>query len=144
MNPGTWPEPMNVADFAPTYAFRGLHSDGERASWCDYVHDGDTPRAFLVLPCWTLTYEWLRIRGIKAPELHEPGGPEARDYLSSLVLNQPVWVRTFKRATDDEEKRTFARLEADIGIWPDAPGHLVDVAVLMARSGLAEWVGRED
>ena len=132
---------MNVRDFAPCYVFRGRHSDGAVATTCVEVHDGDTIRARLVLPVWHLGDEWLRIRFLKAPELWQPGGPEARDAMATLVLGRPIWVRTFKRPSDDEEQQSFVRLIADVGFDPGPDGELRDLARAMAATGLATYVG---
>lgn len=120
--------PINVRDFDPTYVFRGRHSDGEVATRCVEVYDGDTIRVHLVLPVWHLADVWLRLRDQWSPELHQPGGPEARDYAAALVLGRPVWVRTYKRPSDDDESRSFVRLIADVGFAPDADGTLRDLA----------------
>ena len=128
---------MNVGNFAPSYVFRGLHSDGEVASVCTKVLDGDTILCHLVLPLYHIGDVWLRLRGVKAPEIWQPGGKEARDFLASLVLGKPVWVETFKRPSDDEEQMTFVRFVADVGIDPDAEGNLVDIAVVVVAAGHA-------
>jgi len=53
------------------------------------VHDGDT-----------VTVEGVRVRlfGIDAPELSQPGGRQSRDYLASLALGRVVRIE--RRDTD--------------------------------------------
>lgn len=128
---------VNVAEYQPVYVFRGLHSDGAVATRCVVVHDADTIGVHLTLPVWHIADAWLRIRGQWSPELHQPGGREARDYAASLILGQPVWVRTYKRPSDDEESRSFIRLIADVGFGPDADGTLRDFAGEMIAAGHA-------
>jgi endonuclease YncB( thermonuclease family) len=52
----------------------------------DSWHDGDTPICHVKM---TPSIEWhgvhVRVDGINAPELHDAGGTEARDYASSLA-----------------------------------------------------------
>lgn len=126
---------MMIQAFAPSYVFRGRHSSGEAATVCHEVHDGDTIRATLCLPCWTLSDQWLRLRGVACPELGEPGGRAAQAFVAGLVLGGPVWVRTFKRPSDDEERRSFVRLIADVGFDPDAAGHLRNLASEIVAHG---------
>ncbi len=54
------------------------------------VHDGDT-----------ITVDGTRVRlyGIDAPELAQPGGKDSRDFLASLVLGREV--RVWKKDKDD-------------------------------------------
>ena len=53
------------------------------------VHDGDT----ITLRTDFRDFDFpLRIKDIDAPELKNPGGIEARNYLENLVLNQEVEV----------------------------------------------------
>ena len=129
---------MNVNDFAPSYVFTGRDEDGDMMSWCQHIWDGDTIRCHLALPCWVMGYQWLRIKNLYAPELREEGGPEARDYMMELVLNHPVWVKTYKRPSDYEQKKSFVRLIADVWINPDEEGNLTNIADLMVQAGYAE------
>ncbi len=132
---------MNVVDFAPVYTYRGLHSDGKLASHATYIHDGDSFIVRFVLGCFTLSDQWVRLQHLWCPELHEPGGIEARDYLRGLIDGQPIWVQTFKRPTDDTEQRSFIRLIATVGFAPDSQGNLRDLAATMAASGHGRWTG---
>ena len=36
----------------------------------------------------------VRLENVNAPELHEPGGLEAKEYLESLILDKPVTIKT--------------------------------------------------
>lgn len=126
---------MRVEDFEPHYTFRGRHSDGDVATFCSHVHDGDTIRVKLVLPVWHLADEWLRVRSLWCPELREPGGPEAREFVCRLLLGKPVWIQTHKRPSDDEESRSFVRLIADVGFDPAPDGTLRDLATVVVGAG---------
>jgi micrococcal nuclease len=79
-----------------------------------HVGDGDT---VWVRPSHGGPPRAVRIDGIDAPELCQPGGPEARDALAGRVLHQPVRVATGR---DDDWGRALARLEhegEDVGGW---------------------------
>ena len=130
---------MNAADFAPVYGFRGLTSTGAPATVCAGVHDGDTILVRLALPVWTYAEHWVRLRFLWAPELHEPGGPEAKAAMEGLVLGRPVWARTFKAPRSDDPRRSFVRLLGDVGIDPGPDGALTDLARAMAATGLAAY-----
>lgn len=80
------------------------------------VPDGDT--VTVSAPSEQTT---LRIAGIDAPEMSQPGGPEAQAFLSSLVLGKGVTVRLKSVA------ERFARIE--IGG--------TDVSAAMIRRGMA-------
>lgn len=51
-----------------------------------HVHDGDTPFGLIWDPLMQV-YVLLgcRVKGVQAPELTDPGGPEVRDALASLA-----------------------------------------------------------
>lgn len=86
-----------------------------------YVTDGDT--------LWVQAFAGgpprkLRLDGIDAPEICQPGGAVARAALQQMVLHQPVRV-TIRRI--DDYGRGLARIEFDAG----------DVAAQMVRAGQA-------
>jgi endonuclease YncB( thermonuclease family) len=60
--------------------YAGIQEQSE--AYCVAVYDGDT----ITLS----TNEEVRLIGIDAPELSEPGGDIARNYLACLVLNKSV------------------------------------------------------
>jgi len=72
----------------------------------------------------------LHLDGVDAPELSQQFGPEARQYLSELVVNRTIRVRVTARAARDGESR--ARLELGG----------VDVSTMLLRRGLARYCGR--
>lgn len=86
-----------------------------------HVSDGDS---LWVRPLSGGPAHELRIEGIDAPELCQADGPQAREALAELVLQQRVRVRT--RAHDDYG-RELARVE-----WRGQ-----DVGARMVRSGHA-------
>ncbi len=100
------------------------------------VRDGDTPVILLRLPVWTWAEEAIRLRWVDAPELRETGGAQARAWLADR-LEFGCWVRTFKRATSDQEERTFDRLVGDV--WIEDGGMLMDVAALGVEQGVFAW-----
>jgi hypothetical protein len=47
----------------------------------DLVHDGDTVKLLIDLGFDARTEKWIRLAGVRAPELTQPGGREAQSYL---------------------------------------------------------------
>ena len=60
---------------------------------CTAIIDGDTFKLE--------TGETVRLIGIDAPELSQPGGEESREYLTQLILNKGV---TLKKSNEDRDK----------------------------------------
>jgi micrococcal nuclease len=84
------------------------------------VSDGDT---LWVKPLAGGRYRKLRLDGLDAPEICQPGGVAARDALAQRLLGQVVTVRV--RAFDDYG-RAVARLEQgdlEVGAWLVREGH---------------------
>ena len=69
-----------------------ISSTGD-AIFCTTIIDGDTIRLE--------TGEPVRLIGIDAPELSQPGGKESREYLTQLVLNKGV---TLEKGYEDRDK----------------------------------------
>lgn len=87
------------------------------------VHDGDTIRVRLDVGFETDSRPRLRLKDLRSPEIWNPGGVEARDYVRQLLHETPAMiVRTFRtgpiayvyRAEGGEERRTFIRYVADV------------------------------
>jgi len=97
------------------------------------VHDGDTIHARVDLGFEVDYRPWIRLRRASSPELHEPGGPEARDYLASMLCVGRFTVTTFRRETGTWQ-RSFVRWIGDITL-----SNGEDVAFLMVQSGQAIW-----
>lgn len=51
----------------------------------DRCHDGDTVLCLIDPQYEGYVYRWIRARGINAPELDEPGGPEALAFAELLL-----------------------------------------------------------
>ncbi|MBU7047281.1 MAG: thermonuclease family protein [Theionarchaea archaeon] len=60
---------------------------------CTKIIDGDTFRLS--------NGETVRLIGIDAPELYQPGGKESREYLTCLILNKGI---TLKKGYEDRDK----------------------------------------
>ncbi len=60
---------------------------------CTEIIDGDT--------CRLETGETVRLIGIDAPELSQPGGKESHEYLAHLILNKGI---TLKKGYEDRDK----------------------------------------
>jgi endonuclease YncB( thermonuclease family) len=72
----------------------------------------------------------LHLEGVDAPELSQPFGSQARDYLSRLVMDKAVSVRVRSRAPRDGESRAQIELNG------------ADVSALLLRNGMARYCGR--
>ncbi|MBU7045935.1 MAG: thermonuclease family protein [Theionarchaea archaeon] len=70
-----------------------ITSYGEDTLFCKSIIDGDTFRLE--------NGEKVRLIGIDAPELSQPGGDESRQYLAHLILNKGV---TLKKGHEDRDK----------------------------------------
>lgn len=76
------------------------------------VHDGDTLTALTDVGggiTWTIN---VRLLGVFAPELKEPGGPETRQFVLDWIAKQPgKWpvVVTTARTKTDKDALTFDR-----------------------------------
>ena len=92
-----------------------------QSAWVSWVMDGDT---VLLLPEGTHEAVRVRLLGIDAPELCQPGGEAARDALIALVLRRTVRLQIVGQ---DSYGRELGR------VWLDTQ----DVAASMVRSGWA-------
>ena len=54
----------------------------------------------------------IRLRNVNAPELHQPGGPEAKDALSAKLLGKRVSLKAYAR---DRYGRTVATVATVAG-----------------------------
>lgn len=93
--------------------------------WVSWVMDGDT---VLLVRDGQHEPVKLRIEGIDAPEICQPGGAEARDAMIRLALRKPVQVLDHGH---DVYGRQIGRLSMDG----------VDLGAEMVRSGMA-WAYR--
>jgi hypothetical protein len=81
------------------------------------VHDGDTLRVLIDLGFGVLTRQWIRLQNVRAPELREPTGLDAKNqvFLWLGKYAAPDWyvtVTTIQTAGDFKEireRRTFIR-----------------------------------
>jgi micrococcal nuclease len=65
----------------------------ETTIYCTEIIDGDTFRL--------TTGDTVRLIGIDAPELSQPGGEMSREYLAHLLLGNPI---TLERGSEDRDK----------------------------------------
>lgn len=99
------------------------------------VYDGDSCTALIDLGCYVSIQRPIRLYGINAPELRgetKLAGLEARDFLSSHILNKEVFIRTFK---DKNEK--YGRLLGQIFMSDPTTGDALLINDLMISSGHA-------
>lgn len=119
---GAGPPPLEEEPARPVD--RVVHVfDGDTV--CVDVLDSATVRAGRAYRA--LRTEDVRVDGYDAPELSEPGGPEASAALARLLGSGRVWVRWTGRYT-------FARKVCRV--WVQAPGGVVvDAAAAMRAMG---------
>jgi len=106
------------------------------------VHDADTAKVFLDRggDDWWLTN--LRLHGCAGRELKDPGGPEARDYLTGLLtrISPPSLADMFLPKWQGQcESLKYDKYGGRIlgRLWlPDSP---LDVSTLMVRAGFAAY-----
>lgn len=109
----------------PVLAAQPRHADLPiQSAWVSWVMDGDT---VLLLPEGAREAVRLRLLGIDAPELCQPGGEAARDALIARVLRRTVRVQVVGQ---DSYGRQLGHL------WLDTQDKQ-DVAADMVRSGWA-------
>jgi hypothetical protein len=90
------------ADLSPSYA------------------DGDTVRVLLDQGTGSRQSEDLRLLGVSAPEINDPGGLECRGFLLDFIASAPAWnwpllCRTVPNTNPEPtQRRSFVRYMADI------------------------------
>lgn len=98
--------------------------------------DGDTAYVWVDRGRGEFAYRKVRVRGAALLELGDPGGPESRDHLATLV---PTGTRVVLGDLEDDKYggRVLATVIVDLGNGP------VDLAdVLVADRWAMPWDGR--
>lgn len=101
------------------------------------VIDGDTLVLLIDQGFGGRQEEHIRLLGVSAPELRQPGGVEARQYTLDWCSQLPPGRWPLKLATapntnnDPDERRTLTRY---LGVVSDGPRHL--------GADLAQWLGQ--
>lgn len=111
---------MKAAVFAGALALLGSVQAASFEGHVTHVSDGDT---LWVRPRQGGAPRAVRLEGIDAPEICQPGGAAARDALARRVLRQFVQVRSGR---DDDWGRVLGRVEhqaQDVGGWLVREGH---------------------
>lgn len=102
------------------------------------IHDGDTLRADVDLGfgVWISNMP-LRLAGINAPELGNPGGREARDWLrNKLPAGSLITIRTYKDATEK-----YGRMLTDIWLGDPVSGTSINQQLIAVGHALP-WDGQ--
>lgn len=79
------------------------------------VHDGDTMRFLIDVGFDARVEDAIRLKGVFAPELSQPGGDDARNFVINLVqsakvMTWPYLIRTEPNTTAEPiEKTSFSR-----------------------------------
>jgi len=74
------------------------------------IIDGDTFQARVALDFHVSVDVRIRVRAYFAPELRQPGGPEAKQYLMDLLVGKRLTLRSYK------DHMTFERWVCDVWI----------------------------
>lgn len=96
------------------------------------VHDGDTLTVDVDLGFFVHHITDVRLLGMNAIELAAPGGVESRDHLATLVLDQPVFLRTVK------PDKFGGRWDCQVTL----PGDTDLATLLIAQGWAAPWDGK--
>ncbi len=81
---------------APYFTYGGISI---KDAFCRRVIDGDTAEFVFVPPGFPESAQYAfdcRFMGIDAPELDDPGGLEAKNYLANIIENKFVRLRLYK------------------------------------------------
>jgi endonuclease YncB( thermonuclease family) len=105
------------------------------------VHDGDTVKICADRGGSDWWPFWLRLAGIYAPELSEPGGYEARDWLESFLhqISPPTWKMatiTHRVVKSDNDKKSLDRLVGELFVGYGTENQ-IDVGQLVIDTGHA-------
>jgi len=106
------------------------------------VIDGDTLRLEVDLGFHVHTQQDIRLLGVSAPELNQPGGQEATEFVKRWMLitdlRWPMLVTTtLNRNLEPDEKRTFTRYLGTISDIDDDRNLNADLAHYLALH--PEW-----
>lgn len=100
------------------------------------VHDGDTLRVRVDTGFGqSFTFD-LRLAGIDAPELGEPGGDAARAELVALTAQGPLVAETHRRIETGTEVRSFTRWVGRLIVADER-----DAGAVLVSAGLARGAG---
>lgn len=101
------------------------------------VHDGDTIQMDIDQGLNSHQREWIRLVHCYAPELDEPGGIAARDFLKTFCEDREFQVKTYPVGKQGNEKRTFVRYVGDVLFTPAATDGSTTLSDLMVSMGFA-------
>ena len=112
------------------------------------IHDGDTMRVYVDKGGINETREtWdIRLKGVFAPELSQPGGPECRDFVIQWVAahgdgtDWPLGLETFQTPRSDKPVTTLSRY---VGVITAADGACLnaDVVAFIQANGYGGGIG---
>jgi len=129
---------QNNVSFQPTFFWENemKHTLYHYRALVTEVYDGDTCTVDIDLGLYTwLKTQKLRLHRINAPEMRgadKAAGTVSRDYLRSLILNQPIVLESIK---DNTEK--YGRYLAEV--WLEREGNWVNVNDMMVQNGCAVY-----
>lgn len=112
----------------------GFPTAPEYRAFGGYVVDGDTIDVFVDLGLFQYAYETVRITGYDAPEIFRPkdeaereAGYAAKEFLATLVLDQPLKIAT------EKDRESFGRFVAHVWCWRD--GAWLEITDAMKAAG---------
>jgi endonuclease YncB( thermonuclease family) len=106
------------------------------------VHDGDTLTALLDQGFDETVKIAVRLLGVYAPELNQPGGPECQAFVadwvathSALAVAWPVVVTTARMKVADHEQMTFTRYVGTVTSLDGSDNLNLDVQAFIDAQG---------
>lgn len=113
------------------------------------VKDGDTIVAVLDQGFGDTKEIDVRLFGVWAPELDEPGGPEVKEFVQSWFLQQPLlkWpfvLTTVRMKVSDKEQVTLGRYVALVQSADGLRNLNVEIMLFVARQGYGGGTGAKD
>ena len=109
------------------------------------VHDADSISAMVDRGVGDRSLWSIRLKDVFAPELHEPGGRECRDFVLGWLADHgdgsewPFLVETFRTPRSDVEVTTFGRYVGVVTAW-DGASLNDDVRQYVAEQGFGPGV----
>ena len=110
------------------------------------THDGDTIAAVVDRGDDDLSVWWVRLKGVFAPELSQPGGPECRAFVMAWLADHgdgtdwPLMLETFRTPRSDVDVKTLSR---QVGVVTAADGANLntDVQAFITAQGYGGGIG---
>lgn len=131
------------------WEYRAALAPTTEADFGELVHDGDTIKLLIDLGFDARVEKWIRLAGVHAPELNQPGGQETRAFTLGWLTSRCNAARGLKwplrivteitHTTEPTEIQSFARY---IGMVYDASGGgPINLAISTFLTEHPDWPG---